>query len=216
MSTWTSRSRAATLGVAASLGLAGCLPAGLLPLPAPPPAAAVAEAPPLLAGAVTVAAPPGWCPDPRAGQADETGGFVLLGPCRTGPGPSVPAILTASVLGAAGAGSLDPERLDAFFRSEIGRAAISRSGRAESVTVVQTATAGAAYLLQVRDAGPLAGARVGPDAWRALLPLNGRLVALTVLSPEEPRLPPATLRNVLDAYLAAMQAANGPPAPAAP
>jgi len=210
MSTWTSKSRAAALGAAALLLLPGCLPEGLARiLPPPAPVAAVAADPVLLAGAVTAAAPPGWCPDPRAAQADATGAFLLFVPCRDPRAATVPALLTVSVLGAAEAATPDPVRLDSFFRSEVGRAALSRSGDAGSVSVVQTGTATDAFLLQVRDRAPLAGAAVGPESWRAVLPLNGRLVALTALSPADPVLPPATLRAVLEAFLAAMRAANG-------
>lgn len=212
MSTWTSNVRAAALWAAATLLLAGCLPAGLFPLagPAAPVAAPpAAEGPLLLAGAVTVAAPTGWCPDPAAGLADETGGFVLFGPCRGAAAPAVPAILTLSVLGVAETGPVDPARLDTFFRSEVGRAALSRSGDPAGVSIVQTGVEGDAFVVQVRDAARLSGVAVAPDAWRAILPLNGRLVALTVLSPADPALPPATLRSVLDAFLAAMRAANG-------
>lgn len=208
MSTWTSKSAAAALGAAALLVLPGCL-ADRLSGSVGPDRAAPAPEPVLLAGTVRAAAPAGWCPDTRAAMTDATGAFLLFGPCQDGPGTSVPAILTLAVLGGAGAGALDPARLDGFFRSEVGRAAISRSGDPAAVAVVQTTTAGDAFLLQVRDGAPLAGTPVGPDAWRAVLPLNGRLVALTALSPDDPALPPATLRSVLDAFLAEMRAANG-------
>lgn len=215
MSTWTSKAGAAALGAAALLLLPGCLPGGLPAfLPAPAAAPAPAAGPVLLAGAVVAAAPPGWCADPRAAQSDDAGAFLLYVPCRDGPAPA-PALLTVSVLGATEAAAPDPARLDAFFRSDVGRAALSRSGEAASVTVVQTGTAGDAFLLQVRDTAPLAGAPVAPESWRAVLPLNGRLVALTALSPADPALPPATLRSVLDGFLAAMRAANaGGPATA--
>lgn len=206
MSTWTSKSAAAALGAAALLLLPGCLPEGMPRfLTAVAPAPAVAPDPVLLAGAVMPSAPPGWCPDPRAAQEDAAGAFRLFVPC----GAAAPALLTVSVLGASEAAAPDPARLDAFFRSEIGRAALSRSGDAGSVTVVQTGMAEDAFLLQVRDLAPLAGATVGAESWRAVLPLNGRLVALAALSPADPPLPPATLRSVLDGFLAAMRAANG-------
>ena len=103
MSTWTSRLRAGAALVAAPVLLAGCIAEGVLPFPAlgtPQPASAPAE-PRVLADSVVVAAPEGWCPDPRAGLEGEAGSFLLIGPCRTGPVPPVPAILTLSVLGTA-------------------------------------------------------------------------------------------------------------------
>lgn len=217
MSTWTSKTGAAALGAAALLLLPGCLPGGLPSLlPAPAAEPVPAAAPVVLAGAVTAAAPAGWCADPRAAQSDDTGAFLLYVPCRDGPAPPAPpALLTVSVLGTAEAAAPDPARLDAFFRSDVGRAALSRSGAAASVTLVQTGTSGDAFLVQVRDTAPLSGAPVAPESWRAVLPLNGRLVALTALSPADPALPPATLRSVLDGFLAAMRAANaGGPATA--
>ncbi len=211
MSTWTSRLRVGAALFAAPVLLAGCIAEGVLPFPAlgtPQPASAPAE-PRVLADSVVVAAPEGWCPDPRAGLEGEAGSFLLIGPCRTGPVPPVPAILTLSVLGTAGTGAMDRDRLDAFFGSEVGRAALSRAGDAATVRVVQGGLEGEAYVLHVRDTAPMPGGAVAPDAWRAVLPLSGRLVALTVLSPAEPAVPPATLRSVLDAFVAAMRAANG-------
>lgn len=208
MCTWTSsRARRAALAAALAAILPGCLPDALVPGAAP-----VADPPPgptLLADAVSVSAPAGWCPDTRAGRSDETGSFLLFAPCRANPPPS-PAILTISVLGAVEAGAVDPARLESFFRSEIGRAALSRSGDADSLRVLQTGVEGDGFFLHVRDTADLPGAQVAPEAWRAVLPLSGRLVALTALSPAEPRVPPATLRAVLDAFVAEMRAVNAP------
>lgn len=207
MSTWTNRVRRAGLAALAAGLLPGCMADLGLPFPMAAPAPTVETDPPVLAGAVAVAAPAGWCPDPRSGLAGDTGDFLLLGPCR---GAAAPVILTVSVLGAAEAGDVTPERMEGFFRSEVGRAALSRSGDPASVTILQTGSAGDGYFLHVRDTAKMPGARVAPEVWRAVLPLSGRLVALTALSPAEPRVPPATLRAVLDAFVARMRDANAP------
>lgn len=211
MSTWTSRPRRAVLAAALVGGLVaalpGCMPDGFAPFA--PQAAELPAEPIVLADAVTVAAPAGWCPDPRSGLSDQTGSFLLLAPCRGAP-PPTPAILTISVLGAAEAGEVAPDRLDAFFRSEVGRMALSRSGDAGTVRLLQTGVEGDAYFLHVRDSAGLPGAEVAPESWRAILPLSGRLVALGALSPSEPGVPPATLRAVLDAFVAEMRLANAP------
>jgi len=212
MSTWTSKVRRAGLAALAAGLLPGCMADLGLPFPLAAPVASPAAEPepPVLGGAVAVAAPAGWCADPRSGLAGDAGDFLLLGPCRGAAAPPAPVILTVSVLGAAEAGDVAPERMEGFFRSEVGRAALSRSGDPASVTILQTGIAGDGYFLHVRDTAEMAGARVAPEAWRAVLPLSGRLVALTALSPAEPRVPPATLRAVLDAFVARMRAANAP------
>lgn len=208
MSTWISRVRRAGLAALAAGLLSGCLDEGGLPLSFVEAAPATAPEPLVLAGAVRVAVPRGWCPDPKGTMTGETGGFLLIGPCRGAPLPPAPAILTLSVLGAAEAGTVAPARLEAFFRSEVGRAALSRTGDPATVAVLQTGIEGDGFFLHVRDTADLSGVSVGPESWRAVLPLSGRLVSLTALSPEEPALPPATLRAVLDAFVAEMRAAN--------
>lgn len=160
----------------------------------------------LLDGAVTAAAPAGYCIAPGAGRRGEDSAVVLMGRCRAGTEAS-PAIVTLSVgaAGSAGAMAAGGEALAGYFTSDPGRAALSRDGRAGDVAVLEAISAGDAFLLHVRD-------RAVGDYWRAILGLRGRLVTLSVAGPEGQPLEEATGRRLLDAAVAALRRANPDPA----
>lgn len=171
----------------------------------------------LMNGAVRLAGPAGYCVDMQAVDAGETSVFVLLASCAAlngeGPSPRQTAVLTASVAeGAPSAAPLEdsfPE-MAAFFRSEQGRAALSRVGAADSVTV-QTVTAldGVMYL-RIADAAAAAGGQpVEPEYWRAVFALKGRIVTLSVLGARDRPLAAPDKRRLLDAFVRAVRRANG-------
>lgn len=156
----------------------------------------------LLDGAVTAAAPSGYCIAPGAGQRGEDNAVVLMGKCRAGTEAS-PAVLTLSVGPTATAGAMvaGGEVLAEYFTSEPGRAALSRDGLAEDVAVLEAISAEDAFLLHVRD-------RAVGDYWRAIFGLRGRLVTLSVAGPEGQPLEADTGRLLLDAAVAALRRAN--------
>lgn len=156
----------------------------------------------LLDGAVTAAAPTGYCIAPGAGRRGEDSAVVLMGKCRAGTEAS-PAVLTLSVgaAGTAGAMTAGGEALAGYFTSDPGRAALSRDGRAADVAVLEAMSAGDAFLLHVRD-------RAVGDYWRAILGLRGRLVTLSVAGPEGQPLDAEKGRRLLDAAVAALRRAN--------
>ncbi|MCB2135671.1 MAG: hypothetical protein KDE08_06955 [Rhodobacteraceae bacterium] len=168
-------------------------------------------------GEVTVAGPPGYCVD-RAASRETTGGaFVLFGSCASltgsaGAGPAGgPAILTASVL----PGETDATALTTqftatarFFRSPPGRAALSRSGRADDVVVADILSVGDVLYIRLKDTALAAGKPVEPDYWRAVLVVRGHMVSLSVLGPRGKPLTDGAKRRVLDAFVARMRATN--------
>lgn len=161
----------------AALLLTGCVAAG----GAATRSLAVAQ------GTVIVAGPPGYCVDRRLSRTGPGEAFVTLGNCAalspgaTGPA-GVPAVLTATVSDRP-ATPPDPARLEAFLRSDAGRAALSRSGRAETVQILAARREGAMLLVQIRDGSAVGpGPATGPDYWRAVFDAGGRLVTASVLS----------------------------------
>lgn len=216
MSTWTSRGPAAQgaarkgAALLLTLALSGCVVAGTSG-PAP---RAVAVA----GGAVTVAGPAGYCIDGSASRDAAAGAFVLLGTCAALSGsaaagqPAKPAVLTASVVPGAGdeAGFVAAfPAMARFFGSATGRAALSRAGRAETVQVAGVTSRGDVMFLNLTDTAALSGQRVEPGYWRAILTLRGHLVTLSVMSLADRPLGAAEKRQVLDAFVARMRAANG-------
>ncbi|MDT8858076.1 cation transport ATPase [Paracoccaceae bacterium Fryx2] len=202
MSTWTSRLRPGLMLAAAVPLLAACLAAG-----------GALQSRPVLGGALTVAAPPGYCIDPAGVLERQDTAIVLIGRCAVTGETQVPqarAILTVAVGGAgSGAGiSGGGAQLAAFFKSPQGRAALSRSGRAASVTLHEALVVGDAFLMRLTDTSPGGDSRGQPESWRAVLDVEGRLVTLSVSGPAGAPMDPAAGRRLTDRFLAAMQAAN--------
>jgi hypothetical protein len=135
------------------------------------------KAAPVLGGAVQVGVPAGYCIDRAAGREEGDTAIVVMGKCAEGSA-ALPAVLTAAIGPAASAGVLagGGQPLAAYFTSEAGRAALSRSGRASTVTVLQAKSVGAAFVLRIRD-------RDAGEYWRGVEPVAGRLVTITVDAP---------------------------------
>ena len=140
-------------------------------------------------GSVVVAGPKGYCVDRPAARDAEVASFVLLAGCAAltrnpnAPRPRVPALLTASVTGnvPAGAGlTAQAARMKRFFASTDGRAALARDGRAESVEIIQMFTRDGAFLLHVRDRSAEGDSTLGPEYWRAIFEVSGRMVTASV------------------------------------
>lgn len=135
------------------------------------------KAAPVLGGAVQVGVPAGYCIDRAAGREDGDTAVVVMGKCAEGS-TALPAVLTAAIGPAASAGVLagGGQALAAYFTSDAGRAALSRSGRASTVTIVQAKGVGAAFVMRIRD-------RDAGEYWRGVVPVAGRLVTITVDAP---------------------------------
>lgn len=188
MSTWTCK----TAVLAAGLILSACAPGGEVGLgiggfglsrEAPERIRVAGES-------VVVAGPPGYCVDPSATRDGPGGAFVLMGSCASitrdaqDPRPTIPGLLTVTV-SAADAGTLDFETmsqaLSDFVRTDAGRAAISRSGRPESVEVLETRVIGGVLFIHARDTTGRAARSIDDEYWRAILGIGDRLVTASVV-----------------------------------
>lgn len=193
MFTWISKARFCAL----ILLLAACqMDTGALALPGQTRAISV------LGGSMTVAAPSGYCVDKASARQQNDGAVVLIGRCN-GRSQSPPAVIsvTMGVAGSAGVMADGGTALSAFFGSTAGRAALSRTGDAATVEILQAASLDGAYALHIAetDAG---------NYWRAVLGLSGRLVTVSVQGPEGAALDGATGQRLLGAAIVAMRKAN--------
>ena len=93
------------------------------------------------------------------------------------------------------------ETLAAFFTSADGRATLSRSGNPSDVTVNRAVMAGEDFLMLLSDQ------TVG-TYWRAITGLRGRVLTVSAGGTVEVPLTPEASREILDATLAALHAAN--------
>lgn len=184
--------------------LAGCV--------APTTPATLATRQPVLAGAVTLAAPQGYCIESRSRLEKDDSALLLIGRCA-GETARSPAVLTATVGQTGSAQGIDVEgggaEIAAFFRSDRGRMALSRRGRAADVTVHQISGIKGALLLRFSDRGPTRGkAPLQVDGWRALMPVGDRLVTLTVTGLQSSPLTAEAGRALIGQYVDAVRLAN--------
>lgn len=171
MSIWINRAAVLSL----SFALSGCQQG----FPAAPAAFSASRAAPILNGAVQVGLPRGYCIDRRAGRENGDTAVVVMGRCRDDL-DAAPALLTTAI-GPAGSAQVlsgGGQALADYFTSTQGKAALSRSGQAGAVQIVQAKSVGPAFVMQIRDGD------VG-EYWRGVEPVAGRLVTITVDLPTE-------------------------------
>lgn len=203
MSIWTS---SAIFG-AIALALAGCSSLGIAAATGP-------RAQTVTTGgmAVTLAAPDGFCIDRRASRPRANPPVVLFLPCGA-EAPRRPAVLTATasaaVAGQSVAGS--GAALQNFLRSEAGRAALSRDGRAQSVAVIDSVIRDGALIVHLRDRSPPPAPGLSPTYRRAFLNVGDALVSIAVLGVDADPMGNAQSRALLAAGIAAIRAANAAP-----
>ena len=87
-------------------------------------------------------------------------------------------------------------------------AALSRSGNAASVQIVQIGSAGEVMTIRATDTAAAPGQNVEPEYWRALLTMRGQIVTLTVLGLKDKPLSADVKRSLLDAFIARVRAVN--------
>lgn len=158
----------------------------------------------ILDGAVTAAAPAGYCISQGAGLRGDDSAVILMGRCSGGPSvTAAPAIITLSVgpAGSAGVMAGGGEALAAYFQSEAGRAALSREGRANDVRVLAATGTDTTFVLHVAD-------NATGEYWRAFRGLRGRLATVSVTGSLDAPLTSDQSRSLLDATVSALDSAN--------
>ncbi len=224
MSIWTSKSLIAAaflLSACSGGGLGGGLGTGI--------GGASAVNAPLTAvvtsDRVVVAGPEGYCVDQSSLRATDDTGFVLLGNCaaitnsRRAAQPATPSVLTAAVSGPGDSRRIEGNlgAMDSFFRSEEGLRLLSRGQDPSSVTILDSAIEGGAFLLHARDSSEASIQGVQPEYWRAYMDIGNRIATLSVLGLEGRELSATESQQTLRSFIQAMRSANfGAPPPAEP
>lgn len=157
----------------------------------------------VLDGAITVAAPTGYCIDKKASVARGTATVLLIGRC-TAQGLVAAAVVTLTIGGPASAGVLvaGPKALGAYFVSDAGRKVLARDGDPTHVDIVQTQTVGRGLMLHLKDL-------VAGDYWRAITAIKGRLVTISASGVAEAPLTPSQARTLVTDTMALLDKRNG-------
>lgn len=167
------------IAILALIGLMGCddaLPVGI-------PGVSLHEIK-ILDGTVKVAAPSGYCIDPKTSVVRGDAVVVLIGRC-TARGGVAAALVSLTVGAPASAGVLlaGPDALAKFFTSYAGRRLLARDGKAAHVTVTQALVDGSSLYLHVKD-------QQAGEYWRAITAIKGRLVTISASGTERAPLTP--------------------------
>lgn len=175
---------------------------------------------------VTILGPSGYCVDTSASQHRAGSSLVLLGNCaaiartRRAAQPAQLAVLSASVGEARPGPGLaeQTERLDGFFRSEVGRGLIAQSGNASDVEILETFFNDDTFFVRARESAR-GGETFGDERWRAVLLVNQRLVSLSVIETAKAEMTPQAGLSLVRDFAQAVRSANtggGEPVTAAP
>ena len=156
----------------------------------------------VLRGDITVKAPPFYCVSQESSRVGVDTAVVLIGRC-TNNGHVAAALVTVTVGRSASGGVMlaGPERLRAFLRSPAGLRAMSRTGRAQDVQILQSGVVDGTLLLHLNDA-------VAGDYWRAVIGVKGRLVTVSASGAEGAPLTPDAGRQLVEQTVAALIKAN--------
>lgn len=166
---------------------------------------------------MVIKGPPGFCIDTQNSQADTDPAFVLLGNCAAlGRGfnlqqPKVRALLTASVSDGGGEDTVAATMptLDQFFRSDDGRAALSRSGDPETVQILDTFAQENSYYLHAYDSSAPIMPGAANEYWRSYFDIGDQIVAVSVIATTEHPLSPEQSLQLVKAFAAEIKSANG-------
>ena len=165
-----------------------------------------------LSDGMVVAGAPGWCVDRATTRAEAQAAVVIFGSCAAlsrdaaQPRPAVSGIVTVSVETTPN-GAPPPAAIEAFLRSDTGRAALSRSGRAESVEILETDIEGETLVLHAVDRSGLPGT-TSEEYWRALFEIGGRVVTVSLVAADGAPGSDAERRAALDEQIARLKSAN--------
>ena len=166
-----------------------------------------------------IAGPRGYCVDAASIEVSGANAFALLGPCPVisrsplAPHPDRAAILTATFGPATTQGGVQQsaQRMEAFFRSDAGRAALSRSGDAGSVLIMDSFFNDGVYYLRARDSSPAIVPGAAPDSWRAWFDLPGQIASVSVTGTTSQPLSPDQGLDLTRRFVSVLRERNGAP-----
>lgn len=159
----------------------------------------------VLGGEVRVKAPKSYCVDTKSAKSVDDTAVVLIGRCNAA-GQVAAALVTVTVGRFASAGVMlaSTDALRDFMSSPAGRRALSRSGRAEDVEVLESGVLDGQLMLHLKD-------RIAGDYWRAIIGINGRLVSISASGAEGILLTPNQGRKLVEQTVATVRDANSAP-----
>jgi hypothetical protein len=169
----------------------------------------------LSSSGLTVAGPKGFCIDPGSVKDEQGGSFVLLSSCTGLSGGSnlgrtaSTAVLTLSVSGpSTDAAAFDAAGVQAFFASDAGRTALSRSGTMATVTLLGSVIEDGTVFVHARDTSAPMINGLGDEYWRAFFVSGGRLMTATATPFSQAPMSSGGLKTVLKQFAVVLARKN--------
>lgn len=139
---------------------------------------------------VILRGPTGFCVDPESSNHRPAQAFIVFGNCAAiagdeeQPQPFVNAIAVATVLPSGETVrsiAASEVALAEFFGSDTGRAALSASGEASNVEILDSFSRNGAFFIHARDTGEGGLAGSSDTFWRGYFDVKNSLVAVSVI-----------------------------------
>ena len=133
---------------------------------------------------ITLGRAAGYCFNDRQSRFTSTGAFVVMGPCDVEDEDSLAkGLVLVNVLAEGGVkDAIQAHTLEQYFRSEAGRKALSRRGKADSIEVLGTMQEKGIIYVHTKDTdGPVIPDTTA-DQWRLFFVVKDRLVSVAVIN----------------------------------
>jgi len=188
-----------------SLMLNGCVVERILPFMAKPDGMITVS---LKGTDIKIGGAPGYCVNKRQSKTGKKTAFVVLGPCDPDTA-SAKALMVASISAESGFGSkVDIKTLEAFLKSDRGRAMLSSKNDSETVRIGETLESdGVLYVFSHDSAEPVIP-ETTTDKWRGFFPVSGRIVVISMVNFMENAMPDDEALNQLQSFAAGIKRLN--------
>lgn len=165
----------------------------------------------MFAGDVIAVGPAGYCVDPDSSRIKV--GFAILAPCATlgvAGAPAVTRAIATIQAGEKGSSIVDGNKaaFAAYLKGPNGPSVLSRSGKANTVRVVEVATFDRHVAVHLRDKAPAQIDGTQEDEWRGFVDVAGRLLTVSVRGLDAAPLSDRQGAILLDQAVKALIAAN--------
>ena len=133
---------------------------------------------------VTLGRVAGYCFKDRQSKITSAGAFVVMAPCDPlADDTTAKGLILVNVLADEGiTAAINDRDLEAYFQSNAGRAALSRKGNAENLTILGTMQDGGIYYVHTIDVDGPVIPDTTDDQWRVFFVASDRLVSVSVVN----------------------------------
>lgn len=152
----------------------------------------------------------GYCFNDYQSKTVKSGAFVLLAPCDpTNPVSMAKGLILINVLAKSDiVDTIKVNDLESVFRSDTGRAVLSREGSSANVTVLGTMKEDGIYYVHTKDAGGPIIPDTTDDQWRAFMVVADHLVSVRVVNFVDAKMTEGLVFAHIDSIARRIQALN--------